>query len=250
MQTGARPDIVARVNSPTFILVHGAWHGAWCWQKLAPLLETRGARVLAPDMPSMGADATPAASVTLDSWAAKVAALVEAHPGCVLVGHSLGGAVASRAAELAPAPIRQLVYLSAYLLANGDSVAEIARADAGSRIPPSMIPAQRGLTCTLRADAWRETFYGNCTDEDADFAMSRLAPQPLKPLVTPMRISDAAFGRVPRAYIETTRDRAISLQAQRRMQAALPCAPVFTLESDHSPFLSQPEALARILISI
>jgi hypothetical protein len=58
------------------------------------------------------------------------------------------------------------------------------------------------------------------------------------------------FGRVPRAYIETTRDRTISLAAQRAMQAALPCAPVFTLDTDHSAFLSQPEALARILISI
>lgn len=250
MQTVAGPYIVARVNSPTFILVHGAWHGAWCWHKLVPLLEMRGARVLAPDLPSMGADATPAASVTLDSWAARVTALVEAHPGCVLVGHSLGGAVASRAAELAPAYIRQLVYLSAYLLAEGDTVAEVARADAGSLIPSSMVPAQRGLTCTLRADAWRDTFYGNCTGEDVSFALAQLAPQPLKPLATPMRITDAAFGRVPRAYIETTRDRAISLEAQRRMQAALPCAPVFTLESDHSPFLSQPEALARILISI
>jgi hypothetical protein len=55
---------------------------------------------------------------------------------------------------------------------------------------------------------------------------------------------------VPRAYIETTRDRAVSLTAQRQMQTVLPCEPVFTLDADHSPFLSQPEALARILISI
>jgi len=55
---------------------------------------------------------------------------------------------------------------------------------------------------------------------------------------------------VPRSYIETTRDRAVTLPSQRRMQAALPCSPVFTLDTDHSAFLSQPEALARILISI
>ena len=86
--------------------------------------------------------------------------------------------------------------------------------------------------------------------KDAAYAMQRLGPEPLKPLVTPLRISAERFGRVPRAYIETTLDRVISLESQRRMQAALPCSPLFTLNSDHSPFLSQPDALARILISI
>ena len=78
---------------PTFILVHGAWQGAWCWHKLTPLLEGGGARVIAPDLPSMGADRTPAQGVTLESWARFVAGLVEQNPGCVLVGHSRGGVV-------------------------------------------------------------------------------------------------------------------------------------------------------------
>jgi pimeloyl-ACP methyl ester carboxylesterase len=68
--------------------------------------------------------------------------------------------------------------------------------------------------------------------------------------VTPLELTPERFGRVPRTYVETTFDRAITLAAQRRMQAALPCESVFTLETDHSPFLSQPDALARILISI
>ena len=65
-----------------------------------------------------------------------------------------------------------------------------------------------------------------------------------------MTVTASRFGSVPRAYIETTRDRTVTLASQRRMQAALPCMPVLTLDTDHSPFLSQPEALARILISI
>jgi len=238
------------VTQPTFILVHGAWHGAWCWQKLVPLLQASGAHVLAPDLPSMGADTTPAAAVTLESWATCVAELVCAHPGCVLLGHSLGGAVISATAERVPGQIRLLVYLSAYLLADGSSAADIARHDTASLIPANMVPQQRGLTCTLRTEVVRETFYGSCSTADADLALAMLRPQPLKPLVTPIRVSDSNFGRVPRAYIETTDDRAISLAAQRRMQAQLPCAPVFTLPGDHSPFLSQPEVLARILISI
>ena len=234
----------------TFILVHGAWHGAWCWHRLTPLLEAQGARVIAPDLPSMGADTTPAAEVTLESWAGFIAKLAPRDLACVLVGHSLGGAVISRVAELIPERIRTLVYLSAYLLPDGATVAETARADVESLIAPNMVPVLRGVTCALRDDVAGDTFFGTCNHEDREYAVARLDAQPLKPLVTPLEVSATRFGAVPRAYIETTRDRAVSLTAQRQMQAKLPCAPVFTLDSDHSPFLSQPEALARILISI
>ena len=68
MHGAACAGIVARVAKPaTLILIHGAWHGAWCWQRLAPLLEAQGRRVVAPDLPSMGEDQTPATDVTLEA---------------------------------------------------------------------------------------------------------------------------------------------------------------------------------------
>lgn len=235
----------------TFLLVHGAWHGAWCWHKVAPLLAAGGARVIAPDLPSMGADVTPSNVITLDYWARFIADIVERESAPVtLVAHSRGGIIASRAAELVPDRIRRLVYVAAYLLPARATVAAAARGDADSLIPDNMIPASSGLTCTVRADVIREALYGRCTDADVEFAQSRLSPEPLKPLVTPLDVTPERFGRVPRAYVETRFDNVITHAAQARMQAALPCDPVFTLETDHSPFLSQPEALARILISI
>jgi pimeloyl-ACP methyl ester carboxylesterase len=228
------------VSSP-FILIPGAWHGAWCWHKLIPLLEQSGARVIAPDLPAPG---------TLDEWAQFVAGIVEREPGCVLVGHSRAGAVISGAAERAPGAIRTLVYLSAYLLPAGESVADEARRDAGSLIAPNMVPVKRGLSCAIRPEVLRDAFYGECPDEVFEFARARLVPEPIRVLAAPVQVSEERFGRVPRAYVETMRDRAVTLVAQRRMQSMLPCAPVFTLDTDHSPFLSQPEALARILISI
>ena len=225
----------------TLILVPGAWHGAWCWHKLTPRLEQSGARVIAPDLPADG---------TFEDWAQFVAGLVAREPGCVLLGHSRGGAIVSRAAELAPDAIRRLVYLAAYLLPDGESVAEEARRDTGSSVVPNMVPVRRGFTCKIRDEVLRETFYGECTDEDFEYARARLSPEPLRALAAPVFTSAGRFGRVPRAYVETLRDRAVTPEAQRRMQAVLPCDPVFTLDTDHSPFLSQPEALARILISI
>jgi pimeloyl-ACP methyl ester carboxylesterase len=228
-------------SPPTFLLIPGAWHGAWCWHRLTPLLERHGARVVAPDLPSTDYD---------DSWTRFVADIVERNPGCVLLGHSRGGAVISRVAERVPDSIRKLVYLSAYLLPDGHSVAEEARRDAESLLPPNMVPVRRGLSCRIRDEVLRDAFYGECSDQDFAFARERLAPEPLRVLAAPVRVSAERFGRVPRAYIETSRDRAVTLAAQRRMQSALPCDPVFTLDTDHSPFLSQPVALARILISI
>ncbi len=231
----------------TFVLVHGGWHGAWCWERLTPLLESRGHGVVARDLPAMGADRTDPGQVTLDLWARAVAGLVRAAAEpVVLVAHSRGGIVASQAAELACRDIRRLVYLTAYLLPSGRTLAAEARADAESLVPANMVPASPGVTCTLRPRVVRDAFYGRCAPEDAARAEARLTPEPLKPLATPLTLG-GRFASVPRAYIECAHDRTISLAAQRRMQAALPCDPVHTLDSDHSPFYSCPAELARVL---
>ncbi len=230
------------------VLVAGAWHGAWCWYRLAPLLESRGFRVLSPELAATGDDLTPPRSIKLETWARQIVDVVmaESMPP-LLVGHSRAGAILSRVAELAPERIGRLVYMAAYLLRAGASVAETARADADSLIAANMIPADTGVTCTLEPAIARQAFYGDCEAREAAAALSRLRPEPLRPLVTPLRISAENFGRVPRAYVECTRDRTISLAAQREMQADWPCEPVLTLDSDHSPFLSHPEPLARWL---
>jgi pimeloyl-ACP methyl ester carboxylesterase len=234
----------------TFVLIAGAWHGAWCWDRFALLLRQDGHRVLTPELPATGADHTPAGQVTLESWARLVAEVVAAEADPVLVGHSRGGIVISRTAELVPDRIAGLVYISGYLLPAGATLAAEARADRGSLVPAHMIPAESGLTCTLRTEAVRDAFYGDCDAATAAFAAAKLSPEPLKPLVTPLQVTAGRFGAVPRAYIECTRDRTVSLESQRRMQGAWPCEPVITLESDHSPFLSHPRELADALAAL
>jgi pimeloyl-ACP methyl ester carboxylesterase len=232
----------------TFVLIAGAWHGAWCWEKIAPLLEAQGHRVLTPELPATGADPTDPASVTLDTWAQFVATLLENQPEPVtLLGHSRGGIVISRVAELVPERLRTLVYLSAYLLTAGGTLAESARADHESLVPANMVPAVGRVTCGLRAEVIRPALFGQCADTDYEHALARMSPEPLKPLVTPLKLTAQRFGRVPRAYIECLQDRAVTLAAQRRMQALLPCDPVLVLDSDHSPFFSHPQELARLL---
>ena len=232
----------------TFVLIHGAWHGAWCWRRLTPILESAGHTVVAPDLPSMGADRSDPAQVTLDSWARFGAGLVTGQSETVvLVGHSRAGIVVSQVAELVPERIRRLVYLCAFLLPSGKTLADAARADETSLLSANMIPAASGLTCTVRPEVLRDAFFGRCTQDDYEFALANLSPEPLKPLVTPLKLSAQRFGRVPRSYVECLQDRAVTLPAQRRMQAALPCDTVHSLEADHSPFFSRATELAHLL---
>jgi pimeloyl-ACP methyl ester carboxylesterase len=81
-------------------------------------------------------------------------------------------------------------------------------------------------------------------------AQSLLAPEALAPLTTPIRISAANYGRVPRAYIECRRDRAVSRSEQRRMATAMPCQRIISMDTDHSPFFSAPDELTAHLLSL
>jgi len=220
----------------TYILVHGAWHGGWCWHRIVARLQRASHRVLAPDLLSLGRDRTPPGAVSLESWSSQIAALAqsEAEP-IVLVGHSRGGIVLSEVAERIPEHIRALVYVTAFLLENSCS------------LHPAMIVADDHQSASIRESAMRETFYGQCSDDDVALAQSLLTPEPL---ATPVCTTAARFGSVPRVYVECTRDRAITHRAQRRMQATLPCRERITLEADHSPFFCCVEELTSVLLRI
>lgn len=236
----------------TYVLVHGAWHGAWCWQRVAPLLEAGGHRVLAPDLPGHGTAPAPVSAMTLASYAMKVKQAVEtAGEPVVLVGHSMGGMAVTQAAEHVPDRIRRLVYLTAMLPADGQSLRDaVAGFEGPSAIQDHLEVDEPSGTCVVDRAALRALFYGECTDADVSFATSRLVPESLAAIAAPVRITPERAGRLPRAYIECRRDGAISLALQRHMQRAVPCETVLEIDTDHSPFFSRPAELAEQLLSL
>jgi len=234
-----------------FVLVHGAWHGAWCWAGVVEALGAAGHRAVAPDLPGHGDDPRPVESVTLDDYAERVRAVCEEHAEpVVLVGHSMGGVVITRVAELVPDRVAALVYLAAFLPAPGHSVLDVAARDQGSRIPASLQPVGDGATTIIPEDRAAAIFYADCDPAVAAEAARRLGPTPMQPLVAPVEYSAERFGRVRRVYIQCNRDEAISPAIQQEIHEATPFERVVRLDSSHSPFLSMPRTLAQTLDSV
>lgn len=232
----------------TFVLVHGSWHGAWCWHRVVPELAALGHRVLAPDLPGHGDDATPIAQLSLKAYAESVAAVIRgATEAVVLVGHSFAGMVISQAAELIPERISRLVYLSAFLPTNGQSLSRLAAADAGNSVASSLHISADQQLASLDLARVGELLYPDCPDSDVALARQRLRAEPLLPFITPVAITAGRAGSIPCSYIECLNDIAIPLWFQRQMQAAMPCDPVHALPTGHSPFFAAPAELARLL---
>lgn len=236
----------------TYLLIHGAWHGAWCWYKLMSRLERLGHTVIAPDLPSLGRDRTPVDRVSLPLWREFVCNILDTQTEpVILVGHSRGGIVISEATEQRPHRVRALVYLSAFLARTGESLLDLARQQQHpSIVLQNMVISQDRTSATMPDRYIRETFYGECSDEDIALARLLLSPEPTLPFTTSLTVTDENFGRVPRVYIECLRDKAIAPALQKQMYTALACDSVLTLDTDHSSFLSRPDELAAHLSGI
>ncbi len=232
-----------------FVLVHGAWSGSWVWGRVTPLLEEAGHSVDALDLPGRGANPAEPAEMTLDAYARHVADRVEAAgEPVVLVGHSMGGMSITQAAEHVPERIRTLVYVTAFLPNDGQTLPQLAEGNPNELVQSNIV-VDGGL-CTVRPEVQREAFYGECTAEDAAWGTAHRVPESLAAIGAPVHLTDERAGSVPRVYIECARDRAITIDQQRRMQAARPCEPVLTMEADHSPFLCMPRELAGHLLAV
>ncbi len=241
----------SRDGMSTLVLIHGAWHGAWCWYKVLPFLERAGHSVVAPDLPGLGKDTTPLHLVSLESWVESICEIVAAQPEpAVLVGHSRGGLILSGVAERYPEKIAQLVYVTAALAQDGESFRQLLTEDGTSLLLKSLVIAPDGGSSTVKEEALRALFYEESPDEDVALARLLLRPEPRGPARTPIRTTQEKFGSVPRFYIECLRDRCVPHSLQRKMYAALPCEKVLTVDTDHSPFFSAPERLAEHLCSI
>lgn len=235
----------------TFILIHGSWHGGWCFDAVREQLEAAGHGVVAPDLPGMGGSEDELGAVTLQGWADFAADLCRRAPErpVILVGHSRGGLVVSQTAETAPEAIDALVYVCAMMLPDGMSRAEFKALEVPNPDFDALIsPTPGGKGTVIVGPDPAGVFAQLSPQELVQDAETRLVAEPHGPRSAPLRLTGERFGSLPRTYIECLEDHTIPISSQRRMQDMVPGAQVVSLWADHSPFLSRPVALARLLL--
>ncbi len=222
------------MTPPRLLLVHGAFHGAWCWDSLTPALDRLGIDHEAVDLPFTS---------TEDDVAAVRKAIDASEADVAVLGHSFGGAVISAAAAQEAKPYgstTSLIFLTAFMTAPGQIV------DFGDA--PGMADVQiDDVTASIDARAARSVFYHRCSTQDADWAAAHLRTMPTSVLLAPPPPSPA-WQVVPSTYIVCTDDRILSQSAQEQM--AENADTTIRIDSDHSPFLSNPRELAEVLYEV
>jgi pimeloyl-ACP methyl ester carboxylesterase len=236
-----------------FLLIHGGFHGAWCWSRTIPELEHLGHEAVAVDIPGHGERVHEEATM-----AGRLEAVLDVlQPDDVLVGHSGGGLEITRAADAAPELVSHLVYLAAALPLEGHLMQEalVYRDDGGAEADydvTGMLQHLRidddGSMAIAGADGAKELFYHDCDDATVRWAFEQLTPERAgDTATTPISVPVFWEADLPRSFIVCTQDRAQPRWLAEVTARRLGVDPL-TIDASHSPFLSRPTALAQLLI--
>lgn len=230
--------------SATVVLVHGAWHGAWCWQPVTDLLAERGVSALAIDLPGHGDDTGPLTD--LHGHGDAIRRTLDGIDGpVVLVGHSYGGAAVTDAGTH-PA-VRHVVYVSAFCLDAGESIVanDVPGGEAGSALDDALTIAEDG-TATVDPVGAHRGFFADCPDDVAEAAVARLGAERMDGFAqTPRAV---AWRERPTTYAVCSEDLAVQPALQRNLAAR--CDEVVEWPTSHSPFLSRPDLVADLLADL
>ncbi|MDY0827847.1 alpha/beta hydrolase [Microbacterium sp. BG28] len=222
---------------PTLLLVHGAWHGAWCWDGLIRVLTERGWDVRAIDLPTVHAPHKEGLGMQDDADAVRAAIDAIAGP-VVVVAHSYGGVPVTQGAD---APnVQHIVYVAAFALDAGESLLA-----AVGGVEPDWWHVD-GLLATAGDELRppRELFFADVSPDAAAAASARLLPQAVRSFHDP--VTSVAWRSKETTYVITEQDAIFPLPAQEALAARSGSAAP-RLDTSHSPFLSQPDALADII---
>lgn len=234
----------------TFVLVHGAWHGGWCWQKVIPLLEAAGHVVYAPTLTGLAERASELSpDVGLDTHIQDVVGLVQEKNlhGVILVGHSYGGMVITGVVDAVPERIAHLVYLDTFVPRDGESMVSVS---------PVVIWLLRKQA---QADGWRidsRGDYGVTTEPDRSWVLSKVTSQPLKTLEQPLHLKNPAIvSTKPRTHIDCISSGVVfSLLRHLLAPRALPPKEagwrLRQLPTGHDAMITMPRGLANLLLEV
>jgi pimeloyl-ACP methyl ester carboxylesterase len=210
------------------VLVHGAWHGAWCWEGVIAELRRLDLAVTAVELPLAGlAEDAATARVVIDATG----------PGSVVVGHSYGGAVISEAA-VGVQSVTRLIYLAAFLTEPDEDMGALMT---GSLLTQSLIVDGSGVRVDPAVAA--QLFYGDSNPDIGAAMVAKLRPMAIAAPAS--STNQPAWRTIPSTYVVCTNDQALPVGSQRRMAARADL--VVEWPTDHSPFVTRPAAIAELI---
>ena len=232
------------------LLLHGAWQGAWVFDGIIPLLEARGWRCHAVDLPENGCPGAPPGPASLDAYVAHCARV--APERMVILAHSGSGVIASQLAENRPERVAAIVYVAGMMLPSGMAFEDVARQMSAegedvAGVNPFLVRSDDGLFTEVPKEVAHRIFLHDCPHDVGLAASSRLTRQRETGRILRARLTADRFGRVRKIYVEALHDRSIVPAAQRRMQSLVPHDIAISIASGHAPHVSQPERLAEIV---
>ncbi len=232
-----------------FVLIHGAWHGGWCWEGVIRMLEKAGHTAEAPTMPGH-APGDDRSKVTFNAYVEKIVQVLKKQPNpVILVGHSSAGFLLQSAAPKAANQIERLVFHNAFILPDGMAQFDVVPPE----VAQSMIAAAKASpdhSVPVNEDFVRNVLMAGDTKELKDALIKRLIPQPLALFTT--KVSTGAFNKltIPRTVLFCKEDASLPPGAFLGMAQGLGKFDLIEIPGGHETLFTRPQAVAQELIRI
>jgi pimeloyl-ACP methyl ester carboxylesterase len=230
------------IEMATIVLIHGGWHGGWCWNRVTPILRSNGHRVLTPTLTGLGERAHLAGpDVGMAVHVTDILNVLEYEDlsNVVLVAHSYGGAVATAVAERVPEKIAQLIFVDAFIPRDGQAIVDLVgpggdriRAIPGAKIPPFEVER-----------------FGVTREQDQKWVSARLVAQPKQTFLDPVQVGNPAAAKLPRAFIYCNQP-AMGMFDQFAARAKAESWVYRELAAGHDAMITAPEELARMVLEL
>jgi len=233
-----------------YILVHGAWGGAWEFSDLINLLTQDDVKVTAVDLPGHGKNARAIPDVTMAAYVQTVVDTInKQNEKVILVGHSLAGAVVSQVAEQIPEKIDRLIYVAAILPKNGQSPMDLMSSDEQGQLLPNVTFSEDQTYATLTEEVVRNVLLNDFQQGEA---LDRIIPhflfkQATEPFMAAAQLTEGRFGAVKKYYIRAGDDKVLSPNLQGRMLESWEMDEILALPSGHFPLNTMPKDLYDLI---
>ncbi|GGH59543.1 pimeloyl-ACP methyl ester carboxylesterase [Filimonas zeae] len=245
---GGAADAQKVSAQPVYVLVHGAWHGGWCWKEVEAALTAEGAVVYTPTLAGLGEHAnTLDTNVNLNTHIEDIVSFIKMQDlrKVVLVGHSYGGIVITGVADRIPDRLAKLVYLDALLAESGQSALSIQPVAIQQAVRKSS-QASNGLTVPV----WPASSFGVTDTAKASWVNERLTPQPFRSFAQPLALQHAFGNQLPLFFIACTNPEMPQLEVFARKARESKRWTYYELPTGHDAMITQPAALSALLQTI